>query len=210
MKNRMLYGLMLLVILAAGCVPVGTPEAPTALPVIPTETKRPSYVPLPIVQQTITNPIDIPLDFGLYNTIFGDSGVVEYVYQRECRIKHPEPEWACVYGGVLGFGIMIYHFDPVNGDVVVIFENKMAYDYRTNIVGIPSFNPEDRVIWSTQSDIWEFVTDHNLQSNKGAIIVRAQVYEVAPYVAEWELLAFGGPLTSQRFISTDGKIFFPS
>ncbi len=172
--------------LLVGCAPgpvrqmISTVESPTP-------TRMPDHMPLPIVEQTIADPVTIPEHVFKFDSTFADSGSLEFAYQRESGQS---------YAHAYGWGAMIVH-----GDKVIVFANRLAFDRRIIIEGLPEFWAEDRWVWDTEQKIEDFVTEHRLAENKNVVMVNAQTYAVSGG-AEWEVVAFGGGVEPQRWLQT--------
>lgn len=163
---------------------IPTPESP-----IPT--KMPDHMPLPIVEQTIDEPVTIPTGDWDIDFVFEKEGVstVEDGY----RLKHQTQLFNPNLEGVI--------IDSPERNLVIVFTNGLAFDRRGNIHGLPVPWAEDRCVMGAPDKIKDLIAAQHLDQNKHVIMVEAQTYDV-PGGAEWELAAFGHGIQPQRFLKT--------
>jgi hypothetical protein len=176
--------------LLRGRGPAGKIE-PISQPDIPTLIKMPDHVPLPIVEQTIDEPVTIPPDNWDINFAFKDEGVstVEDGYRK---IKNTQ-----LFNNNLE-GVII---DSPERNLVIIYTNGLAFDRRGNINGLPLPWAEDRCVMGSPDKIKTLIDVQHLDHNKHVIMVEAQTYAV-PDGANWELAAFGPGIQPQRYLQT--------
>jgi hypothetical protein len=176
----------------AACGPV-VEKVATALTSTPgsRETPMPEHTPLTIVEQTIDEPVTIPVGDWDIDFVFKDMGVstVEDGYRK---IKNTQ-----LFNNNLE-GVIV---DSPGRNVVIIFTDGLAFDRRGNINGLPLPWAEDRCVMGTPDKIKALIDAQRLEQNKHVIMVKGQTYAV-PGGAEWELAAFGPGIQPQRFLQT--------